>query len=164
MAQGVSADGLRQTGTTDGYLDGFVDDAGVNVMATGDTGMRVDGDVPGGEAILPAPFLGGMRILSSQSMGQVDLAMPLRQVLLMQCLDPGQALLEQRDTYGGKGGEAVLVALARVDGQLLHLQIDVLAPDPDGFHDAQAALVEQFDNQLGGAVEQRELRRLLRGS
>ena len=94
MAQGVSADGLRQTGTTDGYFDGFVDDAGGNVMATGDTGTRVDGDVPGGEAILPAPFLGGMRILSSQSMGQVDLAMPLRQVLLMQRLDPSRAVLK----------------------------------------------------------------------
>jgi hypothetical protein len=55
MAQGVSADGLRQTGTTDGYLDGFVDDAGVNVMATGDTGMRVDGDVPGGEEVVAGP-------------------------------------------------------------------------------------------------------------
>ena len=55
--------------TADGHLDGFVDDAGVNVMATGDTGTRVDGDVPGGEDILPTPFLGGMRRLPSQSMG-----------------------------------------------------------------------------------------------
>jgi hypothetical protein len=40
MAKGVGADGLRQTGTADGHLDGLVDDAGVNVMATGDTGTR----------------------------------------------------------------------------------------------------------------------------
>jgi hypothetical protein len=60
---------FRQTGMADGHFDGFVDDTGVNVMATGDTGTRVDGNVPGGEDILLAPFLGGMRILPSQSMG-----------------------------------------------------------------------------------------------
>ena len=59
MATGVGADGLRQTGTADGHLDGVVDDAAVHVMATGDSGTRVDGDVPGGEDILPAPFFGG---------------------------------------------------------------------------------------------------------
>ncbi len=47
MAEGVSADLLGQTGTADGHLNGFIDDAGVNVMATGDTGTRVCGETPG---------------------------------------------------------------------------------------------------------------------
>jgi hypothetical protein len=114
----------------------FIDDAGVDMMAPGDTGTRVYGEVPGGEDILPAPFLSGMRSLPRQRMGQVDLAIPLSQVLLMQRLDPGQVVLEQRSERGGKGGEPVLVALARPDGQLLHLNIDVLDPEPDRFHDA----------------------------
>src|SRR5919106_6027734 len=105
MPKGMGADLLRQTGTADGHLDGLVDDTGVNVMATGDTRTRVDGNVPGGEDILPTPFLGGIRILPSQSMGQVDLAMPLSQVLLMQRLDPGQVVLEQRGECGGDEGE-----------------------------------------------------------
>ena len=29
-----------------------------------------------------------------------------------------------------------IIALARTDGQLLHLISDVLDPEPDGFHDA----------------------------
>ncbi len=57
--------------------------------------------------------------------------MPLSQVLLMQRLDPGQVVLEQRRQGGGKGGEPVFVALARTDGQLLHLIVDVLDPEPD---------------------------------
>jgi hypothetical protein len=65
MAKGVGADGLRQAGTSDGPLDGFVDDAGVHVMATGDTRTRVYGDVPSREDILPALFFGGVRRLSS---------------------------------------------------------------------------------------------------
>jgi hypothetical protein len=43
----MGADVLCQTGRADGHFDGFVDDAGVNVMAMGDTGTRVDGNVPG---------------------------------------------------------------------------------------------------------------------
>jgi hypothetical protein len=54
-------------------------------------------------------------------------------------LDPGQVVLEQRGERGGNGGEPVLVALARTDGQGLHLNIEVLAPEPDGFRDAPAA-------------------------
>jgi hypothetical protein len=142
--------------TADGHLDGFVDDAGVNVMATGDTGTGVYRDVPGGEDILPAPCLGGMRRLPSQRMGQVDLAMSLSRILLMLCLDPGQVILEHRGERGGKSGEPVLVALARTDGQWLHLIIDVLDPKPDRFHDAQATPVEKFGNQWGGSIQQRD--------
>jgi len=74
----------------------------------------------------------------------------------MQRLDPGQVVLEQRGQRGRKGGEPVLVALARTDGQLLHLKIDVLDPEPDGFHDTQAAPVEQCGHQLGGPVHERD--------
>ena len=84
-------------------------------------------------------------------MGQVHLAMPLRQILLMQRLDPGQVVLEPGCEGGGKGGETVLIALARTDGQLFHRNIDVLDPESDGFHNTQAAPIEQFGDQLGGA-------------
>jgi hypothetical protein len=59
-ATGVSADGLRQTGTADGPLDGLVEDAGGHVMATGDPGTRGYGAVPGGEDRRPPPCRGGM--------------------------------------------------------------------------------------------------------
>ena len=57
VPKGMGADLLRQTGTANRHLDGLVDDAGVHVMATGDTGTRVDGNIPGGKDVLPAPFL-----------------------------------------------------------------------------------------------------------
>jgi hypothetical protein len=49
MAKGMGADGLRQTGTANGHRDGVVDEAEVNILVAGDTGTRVDGDVPGGQ-------------------------------------------------------------------------------------------------------------------
>ena len=90
------------------------------MMATGDTSTRVHGEIPGREDILPAPLRGGIPILPSQRMGKVYCPMALRQILLMQGFDPGEVVLEERDERRGKGGEAVLVALARADGQLLH--------------------------------------------
>lgn len=41
--------------------------------------------------------------------------MSLSRILLMQRLDPGQVVLEQRGERGRKGGEPVLVALARTE-------------------------------------------------
>jgi hypothetical protein len=78
--------------------------------------------------------------------------MPLRQGLLRQRLDPGKVVLEQRRQGSGKGGEADFVALAHTDGQLLHRDIDVLHPEPDGFDDTLTAAVEPCGHQLGGAV------------
>ena len=89
-------------------------------------------------------------------MRQVHLAMPLSQILLMQRLNSSQTVLEQRGQGGGKGGEPVLVALAGTYGQLLHLKIDVLDPEPDRFHDPQPAAVEELGDHLGGSVHERD--------
>ena len=83
MAKGMCADVLREPGTANGHFDGFVDDAGINVMAAGHTRTRAYGQIPGGEHILPAPFLGGGGILPSQSMRQVHLAMTLSRTASM---------------------------------------------------------------------------------
>ena len=37
MAKGMCADVLRKPGTANGHFDGFVDDAGINVMVAGAT-------------------------------------------------------------------------------------------------------------------------------
>lgn len=43
-----------------------------------------------------------------------------------------------------------------MDDQWLPLTIAVFAPAPDGFHEDQAASVQQWGNQWGGAVQQSE--------
>ena len=83
MAKSMGADVLGQPGTADRHLDGFVDDAWVHMVAARNTSTGVYREVPGGEDRLPAPLPRGMGILPSQRMGQVDLTMPLREVLLM---------------------------------------------------------------------------------
>jgi hypothetical protein len=100
--KGMGADVLRQTGTANRHLNGLVDDAGVDIMATGEARTRVNGEIPGRKDILTAPLLDGMGVFPSQSMREVCLAMPLSQVRLMQRLDPGQVVLEQRRQGRGK--------------------------------------------------------------
>ena len=55
MAKGVGAEGVRQTGMVDRHLDGLVEEAGVNMMATGDARTRVNGEIPGRKDIEPEP-------------------------------------------------------------------------------------------------------------
>lgn len=112
MAKGMGADLLRQTGAVNRRFDRLVYDAGVHMMATGDAGTGVHGEIPGGKEILPPPFLGGIGIFPSQRMGKIYIAMPLSQILLMQRLDASQVVLEQRRQGGGKGGEPVFVPFA----------------------------------------------------
>jgi hypothetical protein len=155
MTNGMGADVLRQTGATNRHLAGLVNDARVNMMAPDETSRRVNGESQGRNNRRPAPCLGGMRVFPSQRTGQVDLAMLLSQVLLMPCLDAGQVIPEQRGERAGKVVNRSF-ALARTDGQWLHLNIDVLDHKLDRFHDAQAAPVEKFGHQLGGAMHERE--------
>jgi hypothetical protein len=155
MTEGVRADLLGQPGAANRRLDGLVDNAGINVVATGDAGTRVNREIAGREDVLPAPLRGG-RVFPSQRMGEIHLAMPLSQVLLIERLDSSQMVLEQRRKGAGKRREPVFITLAGTDRDLLHLHVDVLDPEPDRFHDPQAASIEELGNQLGGSVHERE--------
>ena len=76
MTKSVGTDLLCQAGAADGHLDGFVDDAGINMMAASDIGTRIYGEVSGGENVLPNPLLWGIWILPIQRMRQVNTTMP----------------------------------------------------------------------------------------
>jgi hypothetical protein len=64
--------------------------------------------------------------------------------------------LEHRRQGGGNGGALIIVALAQTDGSWRHLIIEVLAAEPNGFHEAPPAPVEALDDQWGGSVHARE--------
>jgi hypothetical protein len=100
----MGADALRQTGRACRYLNGLINDAKVSMMAPGEASTRGNGEIPVRKDVLTAPFLGGIGVFPSQSKGQLEPRMPLRQGLLMQRLDPGKVVLEQRRERGGKGG------------------------------------------------------------
>jgi len=50
------------------------------------------------------------------------------------------------------GRDAILAPLPGTHCDRIHLQIDILHPQPKGFHHPQAASIEQLDEKLGCAV------------
>jgi hypothetical protein len=112
----MGTDGFGQSGMPHGHFEGFVDDTGGDMMAAGDAGTGVNGHGMGEKDVLPAPCRGGLGRRARQGMRQVHRPMALRQILVMQGVDPGQMLLEEGDARGGKGGAAICIPLPRTDG------------------------------------------------
>jgi hypothetical protein len=70
MTNGMGTDVLRQTGAASRYLDRFVDDVRVNMVAPDEASRRVNGESQGRNNRRPAPCLGGMRVFPSQPRGR----------------------------------------------------------------------------------------------
>ena len=67
-----------------GAADRLLQAAFVHVVAANGVAAGVDREPFGGEDILPAPLGGGMGIFAAQGVGQIDCAMTLGQVLVVQ--------------------------------------------------------------------------------
>ena len=74
VAEDVGGDAFGHSCALCGVLHGFLDDAGVQMVATHDAGARVLGDARGGKDVLPAPFAGGVGVFAGQGVGQEDFA------------------------------------------------------------------------------------------
>ncbi len=94
MTEGVGADAFRQSPFTGRYLDGFVDDTGIDMMAAHGVTAWVRSASTRGKNVLPAPFTACPRILASQGIGQIHLAVSLCQILFVDQADFRQMLFE----------------------------------------------------------------------
>jgi len=101
MAKGVGADRLDDARQAGRLLDRFLQAALVQVVAARDARTRVRGQGVSREDVLPAPLLVGIGIFPLQGAGQVDGAVAMGQVLLVQGFHPLQMFLEQRDEAVG---------------------------------------------------------------
>jgi len=63
-----------------------------------------------------------------------------------------------------QGREPVLLSFARSHGDLFHLQIHILDPQSDRFHNAQSAAIEKRHDQLPHALHQGDHFRHLRAA
>ena len=156
MAQYVHARGLDDLSITYCASNRLLNSGIGNVMASLDCRTRVDRAMRGGKDILPRPFPIGVRILPCQRMGQIDAAETLAQIALVQKLHPIQLALQWIDKRFGQGRDAILLALAIADDQLLVLEINVLHTQTQGLQHTQTGAINQRDNQPGGAIELRQ--------
>lgn len=98
---------------------------------------------------MPEPVAVGSGVFAFQSIGQVDSAVPSGQVLFMQAFDPLQVFLERGDEAIGEHGSSFPRAIA--DGDRLVFKVNVLHPQTEARHQAQAGTVEQLGHQAVGA-------------
>ena len=90
VAEGVRANGFRNSGALGGPAHCFLQAALVHMMATDNAGgARVGAEAVGRKYILLMPFFMGVRILALQSKGQINGSIAFFQIALMQLFDSG---------------------------------------------------------------------------
>ena len=144
----MRADPLADSCVTDGLGNGFVDGAGVQMVAACLAGARVGGQMTGGEDVLPSPILAGVRVLAGQCVGEIHLPIALRQILSMEHLHAYKVFFQRLYELRGERRDTVLVSLAVAHHEGLHLKVHILDPESEALRDAQARAVQKLDDEL----------------
>ena len=138
-----------------GLTDGFLDAAGVQVVAAEQAAARVGGEVFGGEEVLPFPTACRGGVFAFQSVGEGDpLPAGVFQVAGVNAARPLNLDFEVGLEGFGEQGGAVFVAFAAAHEDVVVFEVDILDAEAEGFGEAQPAAVEELGNQPGGAIQE----------
>lgn len=167
VAEGVGGDGFLDAGFLGGGADGFLEEAGVEVVAADPSSVLpkfnfriwggsclagVAGEGGGGEEVLPDEFAGGVWVFAGEGVGKPDFAESVCEVGLVDALDGSDLALEVGDEGVGEDGDAVVFAFAVADDDLAVAEVYVFDAEADAFHEAESAAVEDFCHELGDAA------------
>jgi len=149
VTEGVRGDGFLDAGFLGGSTDGFLEQAGVEVVAHGLFGFGVYGERRGGEEVLPDEFAGGVGVFAGEGVGKPDFAESVCEVGLVDALNGLDLTLEVGDEGVGEDGNAVIFAFAVADDDLAVAEVYVFDAQAEAFHEAESASVEDFCHELG---------------
>jgi len=147
MAKGVRRGRLGDARRAHGLLHRPLQQFLVNMMATLQPAARIDRVTPGGENVLPTPGSVGGRILAFECKGQGDARFPESQIVLEDSSATGQMLAQSRYQRLRQVRYAILRFLAVANPDLPLLEIEILHPQANAFHQAHATAVEQTREQ-----------------
>jgi hypothetical protein len=125
-----------------GVADMLLEGAGAHVVSAHNAGPRVEGKPAAREDVLPDPFPVGGWELALEGEGQVNGAVALAQVLLVDAFSELKLILQGADQGIGKNREPILCALSVADDDLPKREVQVFHPEPRAFHGAQPAPVQ----------------------
>ena len=140
-----------QAGQAHRRRDRFLQPVFVQVMPPPVTGSRVFRKAPGWEQVLPAPIPGGVRIFPFERERQVSFPVALLKVTRMEQFHPFGMGQEGRFEFLRQHGDPVLHSLAVADDDFVPVKIEILGPQPKGFHQAHAGAVKELGQQLIGS-------------
>ncbi len=151
-AQGVGGGAFGDASGTDSGGDGLLNAAGVEVVPLDDKGTGVDGEVTGGEEVLPFP--GGIcsGVFAGQSGGQGDRDIGVSLIEAAHLVEVGTEALEELLVVGQEV-HAVTVGLGVAYGDEVILKVKVLDAQAEGFQEAEAATVEEAGDEVRRAVK-----------
>ena len=118
VAECVRADLLGDVRFPCGTSDGSLNHRFVEVVPPDDTGARVGAAGAGREDVLPLPFAVGVGVLTGQSVGQVDAAVAVGQVLLVEGTNFAQVILQAVAGGVGEHGRPVPSALGAANADV----------------------------------------------
>jgi hypothetical protein len=134
VADGVATGRFRDACCAYRRFDRFLQRAFMNMVPPHHTRTRLRRQLIGGKHILPTPFTIRVRILAGQRIRQLDAAIALFEIILMERPRTAQLPLEGfADTVGQKRGP-VLVAFAAAHHHLALGKIHILDPQPQALH------------------------------
>ena len=126
VAEGMTADPLRDPGQAGSISHRALQRVGAGVMAPRDARARVGGKVRGREDVLPDPFLASAGQLPFESIGQEHGTGSRLQIGLVEAAHSLQVLPQRRDERFGEHGDSIAKPLALPDHNLALGEVDVL--------------------------------------
>jgi len=153
VAEGGAGDGFGDAGQLGCFSDGSLGAAFAEVVAAGFAGAGVNGEVAGGEDVLPGPVAVGVGVSASECGREVDVAVARFQVALVDHSDAAQVFSKGLDEAFREYGDAGYFSggVAHVD--LAMVEVEVPDAEAQAFDQPEAGAEYEFDDELVDAGE-----------
>jgi len=149
VAQGAATHGLGDPCSLRGLSERLLGPAPAQMMAAGDAGTWVAGEITGRKEILPAP---GARIFVFQRRGEIDGTIAAFQILPLDDLDVAELLSEGLSKAGRQHRDVIKrafagnPALAGTHRDLTMIDIEIADAQAQRLNEPQAGAIEQPDD------------------
>jgi hypothetical protein len=147
VAEGVTADALRDARVLHGSFDGALDRGLVEMMAEAAAGSFIDTDPRGWEYPLPGPFNRRIRIFGGEVAGERRAAEAGGPIGFEDPMDVDEVLAQAALDDARQRRGAVASALGFAEHDLLAFEVEVLDAQPQRLEEPQAAAVEKCHDE-----------------
>jgi hypothetical protein len=143
MTERMRGSSFRQLSVPYGLPHGLLDNGLVEVVSVSNARSAVRVERGCAKYVLPPPLAVRIQVLFGQGEGERSAAEASSEVPLVDVTDGREVVKKVVATRGGEHGHSVLCPFAVTDTDLVPLEIDVLDPQGEAFHEAHPRPVQQ---------------------
>ena len=156
VAECVRGDRLVDVGEASRLFHSPLQVGFIQVVTLFESADRIDGHLTGRKNILPGELAVGRRIFSFEGIGKVDRAIALREVEVVLCFDLPEVQPQRLKQNVREQGEAVILALAIADNDLMIGKVEILDTQAHDFHQTEARTIHDLSHQPVDAIQMRD--------